>query len=197
MESVLEIIEDEYDFGFDILAQRDGESASSITEKFLGMVKQGDEPVIFGLKSFFEGFDIKGQDIQLVVITKIPFQDFKAPLNVGKKRLLKGKHWSDYYFPTMQNHIRQATGRLIRSQIDKGVVAILDTRMWIGGLGKKGLTPEHIVQPGDARGTMQQWAASDSGWPGNYGYKIFKSLPFDNCTFEIDDVAAFFEQIKK
>jgi ATP-dependent DNA helicase DinG len=197
MSAVLEIIENEYDFAFDIIAQVDGESASSVTERFMHGIKVGDEPVIFGLKSFFEGFDVKGQDIQLVIITKIPFQDFKAPLNVGKKRLLGGKHWNDYYFPTMQNHIRQATGRLIRSQIDKGVVAILDTRMWIGGLGKKGVTPEHIVQPGDASGTMQQWAASDSGWPGNYGYKIFKSLPFDNCTFEIEDVAAFFEQIKQ
>ena len=197
MAAVIEIIENEYDFGFELYAQQDGESASSITERFLEGVRLGEDPVIFGLKSFFEGFDVKGQDIQLVIITKIPFQDFKAPLNVGKKRLLGGKHWSDYYFPTMQNHIRQATGRLIRSQIDKGVVAILDTRMWIGGLGKKGLTPDHIVQAGDQRGTMQQWAASDSGWPGNYGYKIFKSLPFDNCTFEIEDVAAFFDSIKK
>lgn len=194
LEGVWDYFEDNYDIEYPIFAQRDGEPASSVTEKFLKHTS--DHPIIFGMRSFFEGFDIKGQAIQLVIIPKIPFQDFNDPLNVGKKRILGNKHWTDYYYPNMENAIRQAAGRLIRSHTDRGVIAILDARMWVGGLTKRGVEPKMIAD-GDMKTTLHQWKASNKGWPGNYGYKIFESLPFSNCTWDIEDVEAFFVSLRR
>jgi len=121
---------------------------------------------IFGLKSFFEGIDIQGLKLRLVILTKIPFPHMKDPLCQAKKGQLGDKWWNNYYYPTMLTDVQQAAGRLIRTATDRGVLAIFDVRMWVGS--NKGLDPTTVGTP-------------TRPWKG-YGYNIFRALPFSNYT---------------
>jgi DNA polymerase-3 subunit epsilon/ATP-dependent DNA helicase DinG len=93
--------------------------------------------VLFGSKSFFEGVDIQGQKLQLVIINKIPFPMEGDPI-IGARKIKAG----DKAFVQVNYHdavidLKQATGRLIRSKNDRGVVAILDSRIWNKSYGGK------------------------------------------------------------
>lgn len=85
--------------------------------------------VAFGLKSFWEGIDVTGEKLSLVVISKLPFPGKSDPILVAK-RAHAGTHWFHKVdLPDMILDLRQGIGRLIRSKTDRGIVAILDPRI--------------------------------------------------------------------
>jgi ATP-dependent DNA helicase DinG len=106
--------------------------------------------VIFGLKSFWEGVDVVGDKLRLVVITKLPFPSPKDPIiqarsrAVKKEALARGMNemtaeshvFKGVQIPIMLTDLRQGAGRLIRSKTDKGVLVILDPRIWTGSSKK-------------------------------------------------------------
>ncbi|MGD9211732.1 MAG: helicase C-terminal domain-containing protein [Desulfobacteraceae bacterium] len=160
-----------------IFAQTETQRPAEIMRSF----RQTKNSVIFGLRSFFEGIDIQGEKLRLVILVKLPFPHIKDPLCEAKKQRLGSRWWNDYYYPMMLDEVRQAAGRLIRTHLDKGVFCILDTRIWTGS--NKNINPMDV-------GTQKM------PWKG-YGHKIFKALPFENYTPNRDLVMKYLRKITK
>ncbi len=88
--------------------------------------------VLFGLKTFWEGIDIVGDALSLVVIDKLPFERPDDPVHAARvTRMIKnGEDWfGEYVLPQAVLQLKQGVGRLLRSQEDRGVMAILDSRL--------------------------------------------------------------------
>jgi Rad3-related DNA helicase/serine/threonine protein kinase len=95
--------------------------------------------VLFGLKSFWEGVDIVGEALSLVVIDKLPFDPPDDPVHEARVALMKaaGENWfGTYVLPQAVLRLKQGLGRLLRSREDRGVMAILDTRLHTKGYGR-------------------------------------------------------------
>ncbi len=103
--------------------------------------------VLFGLKSFWEGVDIAGDALSLVVIDKLPFDPPDDPVHEARVAQMKaaGENWfGTYVLPQAVLRLKQGLGRLLRTRDDRGVMAILDTRLHTKGYGKmvlNGLPP--------------------------------------------------------
>lgn len=177
MESVLECIEENYDVKQDIFAQEYGRRPDEVFAEFM----ETDNSVLFGSKSFFEGVDVQGDKLRLVILTKLPFPIWGDPIVQAKKQQMGQLHFAQYYLPKMFVDLMQAAGRLIRTQLDRGVFAILDVRMWVGS--NKKVNPDLIKINGGR-------------WPG-YGNKAFQQLPFSNVTPNFSMTKKFLEHIQK
>ncbi|GHO87291.1 helicase C-terminal domain-containing protein [Dictyobacter formicarum] len=96
--------------------------------------------VLFGLKSFWEGVDIAGDALSLVVIDKLPFDPPDDPVHEARVAQMKaaGENWfGTYVLPQAVLRLKQGIGRLLRTREDRGVMAILDTRLHTKGYGKQ------------------------------------------------------------
>jgi hypothetical protein len=85
----------------------------------LAEFKETPNAVLFGTKSFWEGIDVKGNDLVLVIIHKIPFETpsdlvYQSKIERIDKKLGKGKHWGRYTIPDACLRLKQGVGRLIR-----------------------------------------------------------------------------------
>lgn len=99
-------------------------SAQAALKKFISTHKSA----LFGMKSFWEGVDIPGDKLQLVIITKLPFPNSKDPIISARSEAAGDRAFVDVIIPEMISDLRQGVGRLIRSKTDRGVVALLDSR---------------------------------------------------------------------
>ncbi len=114
-----------------------------LTRKF----REEEGAVLFGLKSFWEGVDIVGDTLSLVVIDKLPFDPPDDPVHEARVAQMKaaGENWfGTYVLPQAVLRLKQGLGRLLRTREDRGVMAILDTRLHTKGYGKlvlNGLPP--------------------------------------------------------
>lgn len=108
--------------------------------------------VVFATATFWEGIDIPGEALSCVIMDKIPFSPPNDPVNQAMVDYMKaqGHDWfSDYVLPQAVIRLKQGFGRLIRTQSDKGMVAILDPRMRQKGYGKviqRSLPQVRVVQ---------------------------------------------------
>jgi Rad3-related DNA helicase len=96
--------------------------------------------VLFGLKSFWEGVDIAGDALSLVVIDKLPFGVPDDPVHEARVNQMKanGENWfGSYVLPQVVLQLKQGVGRLLRTHEDRGVMAILDTRLVTRGYGRE------------------------------------------------------------
>lgn len=96
--------------------------------------------VLFGLKSFWEGVDIAGEALSLVVIDKLPFDPPDDPVHEARVAQMKaaGENWfGTYVLPQTVLRLKQGLGRLLRTHEDRGVMAILDTRLHTKSYGKQ------------------------------------------------------------
>lgn len=95
--------------------------------------------VLFGSGSFWEGVDVPGDALRLVVIDRLPFDVPSDPLVVARCERLQMQDkspFADYQLPSAALTLKQGFGRLIRSTKDHGVVAVLDRRLVSKGYGK-------------------------------------------------------------
>ncbi|HZU67998.1 MAG TPA: helicase C-terminal domain-containing protein [Ktedonobacteraceae bacterium] len=95
--------------------------------------------ILFGLKSFWEGVDIAGEALSLVVIDKLPFDPPDDPVHEARVAHMKaaGENWfGAYVLPQTVLRLKQGLGRLLRTHDDRGVMAILDTRLHTKGYGR-------------------------------------------------------------
>ena len=99
--------------------------------ELLDRFKSMPNAVLVGSMSFWEGVDMKGDALQLVVIDKMPFAQFDTPVARAKKDWFadQGKNpFMSYQLPEMITTLRQGVGRLIRSENDFGVIVFGDNR---------------------------------------------------------------------
>lgn len=107
-----------------VYAQSEGTSASALLESF----KTTERAVLLGTRSFWEGVDVPGDALSVVVITKLPFEVPSDPIIAARSELYEDS-FNEYYLPESILKFRQGFGRLIRTASDRGVVAILDRRV--------------------------------------------------------------------
>ena len=101
-------------------------------ERLLEQFRDDLDSVLVATQTFWEGVDVPGDTLSLVVIEKLPFQVPDDPLVAARcerVRLEGGDPFSEYQVPTAVLALRQGFGRLIRSHADRGVVALLDGRL--------------------------------------------------------------------
>jgi Rad3-related DNA helicase len=101
--------------------------------------RQEEGAVLFGLKSLWEGVDIAGDALSLVVIDKLPFDPPDDPVHEARVAQMKaaGENWfGTYVLPQAVLRLKQGLGRLLRTRDDRGVMALLDTRLHTKGYGK-------------------------------------------------------------
>ncbi len=92
--------------------------------------------VLLATATFWQGVDIKGEKLSLVVIGKLPFSSPGDPVYQERCRRLKDRWFHELALPSAILVLRQGFGRLIRGRSDYGVVAILDTRLVRRSYGK-------------------------------------------------------------
>jgi len=85
--------------------------------------------VLLATATFWQGIDIKGEKLSLVVIVKLPFTSPEDPVYQERCSRLGDRWFSELALPSAILVLRQGFGRLIRGRSDFGVVAILDTRL--------------------------------------------------------------------
>ena len=123
--------------------------------------------VLFASQSFWEGVDVQGDALSLVVIDKLPFASPGEPLTAARIERLREageEPFSSYQVPQAALALKQGFGRLIRSATDRGVVAVLDPRMTTRGYGRTFLAslPRCRVLR-SAVEVEEFWAGSGSG----------------------------------
>ena len=108
-------------------------------ERLLEQFRLDGNALLFGTASFWEGVDVKGAALRLVVIEKLPFASPEDPLVRARIQYLElsgGNAFRDYQLPEAALALKQGVGRLIRSEADFGVVALCDPRLGTRGYGK-------------------------------------------------------------
>jgi ATP-dependent DNA helicase DinG len=108
-------------------------------EQLLREFRENGSAVLLGTTSFWEGVDVKGSALRLVVIEKLPFASPDDPLVRARVEHLEatGKSaFREYQLPEAALALKQGVGRLIRSEDDFGAVAICDPRLTGRGYGK-------------------------------------------------------------
>lgn len=107
--------------------------------KLLELFREEGDAVLFATSSFWEGIDVPGNALRLVIIDKLPFQVPSDPLVQARCTDLEergGKPFMDLLVPAAALSLKQGFGRLIRSKKDIGLVAILDSRVIKKGYGR-------------------------------------------------------------
>lgn len=98
--------------------------------------KKTDNPVLLATATFWQGIDVKGQKLSMVIIMKLPFGAPGDPVYDEKCRRLGERWFSDLALPSAILILKQGIGRLIRGSDDYGVTAILDSRLITSSYGR-------------------------------------------------------------
>ena len=108
-------------------------------ERLLDDFRADGNGVLLGTASFWEGVDVKGEALRLVIIEKLPFASPEDPLVKARVEHLQmeGRNaFRDYQLPEAALALKQGVGRLIRSEDDFGAVVICDPRLVARSYGK-------------------------------------------------------------
>jgi ATP-dependent DNA helicase DinG len=138
------------------LQEARGLLAAALAEAGLNfpLLVQGDQPrnellerfrahgnaVLLGSQSFWEGVDVKGEALQLVIIDKLPFAPPDDPVLAARIEEIDkrgGNAFMDYQLPRAVISLKQGAGRLIRDETDRGVLMICDPRLLSRPYGRR------------------------------------------------------------
>lgn len=122
--------------GREILAQGMGGSKEKLLKRFI----QSKQSILFGADSFWEGVDLPGDALQLLIVTRLPFENPQRPLIRARNYYLKDQSldpFSQESLPKAALKLRQGLGRLIRSENDKGLMILFDRRLIAKSYGKR------------------------------------------------------------
>jgi DNA polymerase-3 subunit epsilon/ATP-dependent DNA helicase DinG len=132
--------------GIQVLAQRIDGSPRQLIER----LSEIPETVLLGTNSFWEGVDIVGEALSLLVITRLPFSVPTDPVFAARSEQFESP-FVQYAVPQAILRFKQGFGRLIRSSQDRGVVAILDRRVVSRAYGRaflNSLPPTNVIEGG-------------------------------------------------
>jgi len=121
---------------WEVLIQGESGSRDAILEAF----RRDTHSVLCGTRSFWEGVDVPGESLSLVIIDKMPFAPPNDPLlqaRIARCEEKDGNGFRDIQLPEAIATLRQGAGRLIRTTTDRGVMALLDSRLYQKGYGRE------------------------------------------------------------
>lgn len=137
--------------GRELLAQGFSGSRDRMLKRFF----RSTGGILLGADSFWEGVDLPGKSLSIIVITRLPFESPDRPFVKAKHRYLEQKHLNPFTIDSLPKatlRLKQGLGRLIRSEKDKGVMIVLDNRLIQTSYGKqivsslpKGLPIEEVA----------------------------------------------------
>ncbi len=112
-----------------------------LMERFRESTKTGEGGcVLVASATFWEGFDVPGDALQLVIIDKLPFPPPNDPLVEARSKRLESQGrsaFNDYFVPEAVVALKQGAGRLIRTESDQGVLVLCDNRLVTTGYGRR------------------------------------------------------------
>jgi len=131
--------------GIIVYEQGSGPSPHTLLKSF----RQAEQAVLLGTRAFWEGVDIPGQDLSVLVIAKLPFQVPSDPIVAARAETYQ-ESFQEYMLPEAILSFRQGFGRLIRSKQDVGVVVVFDNRLLNKKYGSLFLSslPDCTIQTG-------------------------------------------------
>lgn len=146
--------------GYAVLAQEGAGEVPRLLEAF----RAAPRALLLGTASFWEGIDLPGDDLEILVLTRLPFGVPTDPRFQARAERLEaeGKNpFTDLYLPEAVLRFKQGFGRLIRRRSDCGVVAVLDPRLVTKGYGRRfaGALPLPVTEAGDGADLAARAAA--------------------------------------
>jgi ATP-dependent DNA helicase DinG len=114
--------------GLPLLVQGEGITRSQMLYSF----KSTPGSVLFGTDSFWTGVDVPGDNLTLVIITRLPFASPGSPITAARMERIEAEGKSSFFHYSLPEAVlkfRQGAGRLIRTKSDRGKVAVLDSRI--------------------------------------------------------------------
>jgi ATP-dependent DNA helicase DinG len=147
-------------------------SKAGLLEKF----RQTPNAVLFATSSFWQGVDVRGEQLSCVIIDKLPFAVPSDPVVAARQRFIEdhgGSSFYQYSVPQAIIALKQGIGRLIRSATDRGVLAILDPRvrtkpygrLFIESLPRCRVTAEiSDLEKMFAQGAEEELVESENAW---------------------------------
>jgi ATP-dependent DNA helicase DinG len=110
--------------GIQVYEQGEGASPHTLLENF----KTSEAAVLLGTRAFWEGVDIPGDALSVLAIIRLPFDVPSDPIVAARSETFESPFY-EYQVPEAILRFRQGFGRLIRTQSDRGVVAVFDKRI--------------------------------------------------------------------
>ena len=107
--------------------------------RLLERFRETPNAVLFATSSFWQGVDVRGEQMSCVIIDKLPFAVPTDPIVAARQRYIEergGSSFHEYSVPQAIISLKQGLGRLIRSTTDRGVLAVLDPRLRTKGYGR-------------------------------------------------------------
>jgi ATP-dependent DNA helicase DinG len=138
MQRAFEILQAEFDrknLKYPLMIQGEG-SRNELLSKF----REHGNAVLLGSQSFWEGVDVRGEALSLVVIDKLPFAPPDDPVLAARIAQItkQGRNaFMEYQLPRTVINLKQGAGRLIRDESDRGVLMICDPRLISKHYGKR------------------------------------------------------------
>ena len=121
--------------GIPLLVQNEDGSFGTLMEEYA----RENNAVLMGLDTFWEGVDLKGDLLTLLVVVKLPFRSLAEPYSSAGDKYFRLQHrnsFSNFLLPDAAVRFKQGVGRLIRSETDRGIVVVLDNRLSAKAYGK-------------------------------------------------------------
>jgi ATP-dependent DNA helicase DinG len=147
----------------EVLVQGQG-SKRQLMQRFLA----APHAMLVGSQSFWEGVDVVGDALQCVVIDKLPFPPPNDPLVEARVRKLEGEGrnpFADYFVAEAAIALKQGAGRLIRSESDRGLLVVCDSRMASMSYGRRLFAALPPMTRIDAEDEAIEWLAGLAAEP--------------------------------
>jgi ATP-dependent DNA helicase RecQ len=127
-------------------------------EELKQLFKEDQNSVLLGTKAFWQGIDVPGKSLSILVLEKLPFPMIKDPIISARLESYGENGFEKYLFPLMAIEFKQGFGRLIRREDDKGVVLLMDRRLHFKTYQARLLS----LLPGYKRVASAEWSRKET-----------------------------------